>query len=67
MNPIELLLKGRKKAAKKAATGFHIVDLSTLCIPYGFKAGERWTIGAYLLRWTDWDKVDRILRGGELS
>ena len=62
MNPIELLLQGRKKAAKKAATGFHIVDLSAMAIPFGFPPVERWTLGAYLLGWANWEQAEGILK-----
>jgi len=62
MTPIELLMKGRKQAAKQAARGLHIVELSTMAIPFGFLPVERWTIGAYLLGWTSWEKAEGILK-----
>jgi hypothetical protein len=62
MNPVELLLQGHKARAKQAARGMHIVDLSTMAIPFGFLPVDRWTLGAYLLGWTAWEKAEGILK-----
>jgi hypothetical protein len=62
MNPVELLMQGRKQAAKQAAKGLHLVDLSTMAIPFGFPPVERWTLGAYLLGWATWEKAEGILK-----
>jgi len=61
MNPIELLMQGHKARAKQAAKGMHLVELSSMAIPFGFPAVDRWTLGAYLLGWTAWEKAEGIL------
>jgi hypothetical protein len=62
MNPIELLMQGRKQAAKQEAKGLHLVELSSMAIPFGFSPVERWTLGAYLLGWANWEQAERILK-----
>jgi hypothetical protein len=62
MNPVELLMQGHKARAKQEAKGMHLVELSSMAIPFGFLAVDRWTLGAYLLGWTGWDKAEAILK-----
>jgi hypothetical protein len=62
MNPVELLMQGRKQAAKQAAKGIHLVELSSMAIPFGFLPVERWTLGAYLLGWANWEQAEGILK-----
>ena len=62
MNAIELLLQGHKARAKQAARGMHLVELSSMAIPFGFSPVERWTIGAYLLGWANWEQAEGILK-----
>jgi hypothetical protein len=62
MNPVELLLQGHKARAKQAARGIHLVDLSSMAIPFGFHPVERWTLGAYLLGLATWGQAEGILK-----
>jgi hypothetical protein len=62
MNPVELLLQGRKQAAKQAARGLHLVEISSMAIPFGFPPVERWTLAAYLLGWATWGQAEAILK-----
>jgi hypothetical protein len=62
MNPVQLLLQGHKARAKQAAKGLHLVDLSRMAIPFGFHPVERWTLGAYLLGWANWEQAEAILK-----
>jgi hypothetical protein len=62
MTPVELLLQGRKQAAKQAAKSLHLVELSSMVIPFGFPAVDRWTLGAYLLGWATWEQAEAILK-----
>jgi len=67
MNAVELLLQGHKQAAKQAARGLHLVDLSTMAAPFGFSPLDRWGLAAYLLGWLPWAKAEEILKGGEIA
>jgi hypothetical protein len=62
MNPMELLMQGHKARSKQAAKGMHLVELSSMAIPFGFLPVDRWTLGAYLLGWANWEQAEAILK-----